>query len=191
MLPHTLYHIYNRGNNRDRIFYKRANYHYFLGKVRKYFLPYVDILAYCLMPNHFHFLVYSKEDLVTEKWSNDLRIMLSSYTRAINKQEGRVGSLFQQNTKVKLLENTSRATTLSGGTTCVDYPWTCFHYIHQNPLKAGLVRRMEDYEFSSFRDYAGLRDSDLCKKALASDLIGISDTPETFATESYAAQIIT
>jgi len=53
-----LYHIYNQGNNRQRIFFSRENYLFFLDKVKKHILPYADILAWCLMPNHFHFMVH-------------------------------------------------------------------------------------------------------------------------------------
>ncbi|MDD4236020.1 MAG: hypothetical protein PHF99_08405, partial [Bacteroidales bacterium] len=53
-----IYHIYNQGNNRRRIFLIRENYLFFLKKIETYILPYADILAYCLMPNHFHLMVY-------------------------------------------------------------------------------------------------------------------------------------
>lgn len=101
MVESSFYHIFNRGNNRQAIFFKRDNYLYFLKKTRKYLLPYLDILSYCLMPNHFHFLVLTKSDFLHKEFSNSLKIMLRSYTRAINKQEDRTGSLFQQNTKIK------------------------------------------------------------------------------------------
>ncbi len=192
MVPENLYHIYNRGNNRGKIFFQLRNYVYFLDKVKKHFLPHVDILAYCLMPNHFHFLVYSRENIIAKDFSKDLRIMLSSYTRAINEQEGRTGSLFQQNTKIKVLDDHSHATTRSGGMTCasLDYPHTCFHYIHQNPMKAGLVQRMEDYEMSSFRDFAGLRNGTICNKDLARELLDLPSDPADFLRESYQVQII-
>jgi len=53
-----IYHIYNQGNNRQRIFFKRENYLFFLEKIKNHVLPYADILAYCLMPNHFHLMGY-------------------------------------------------------------------------------------------------------------------------------------
>lgn len=56
-----LFHIYNQGNNRQKIFFKHENYIFFLRKVRIYILPYADILAWCLMPNHFHFMVKVNE----------------------------------------------------------------------------------------------------------------------------------
>lgn len=56
-----IYHVYNRGNNRQTIFFNDKNYLYFLGKVKKYLYPNCDILAWCLMPNHFHFLIHANE----------------------------------------------------------------------------------------------------------------------------------
>ena len=52
-----LYHIYNQGNNRRKVFYNRENYLFFLTKMKRYILPYANILAWCLMPNHFHLMV--------------------------------------------------------------------------------------------------------------------------------------
>ncbi len=194
MIPEQFYHIYNRGNNKNDIFFKRDNYPYFLDKVKKHLTPHVEILAYCLMKNHFHLLVYTKEDIQAPEFSKGLNVMLRSYTRAINKQEDRVGSLFQQNTKIKALDiEGSDAMTRSHGITkpgSVDYPTTCFHYIHQNPLKAGIVKRMEDYEMSSFRDYAGLKSDVICNKSIARKLLNLPKSPNDFIKESYRVQII-
>ncbi len=173
------------------MFFNRDNYLFFLKKIRYHLLEHLDIVAYCLMPNHFHLLTYTKENIVQEKFSNDLRVMLSSYTRAINKQEGKTGSLFQQNTKIKHLDE-SRGTTSSGATTnsvLNDHPFIGFHYIHQNPLKAGLVNKMEDYEMSSFQDYAGMRNGTLCDKQVAYELLEIHESPGRFLGQSYKVKI--
>ena len=53
-----IYHIFNQGNNKEQVFFTRENYIYFLHKITQYILPYADILAWCIMPNHFHLMVY-------------------------------------------------------------------------------------------------------------------------------------
>ena len=57
----NLYYIYNQGNNKQKIFYNRDNYFFFLRKLKDYILPFADILAWCLMPNHFHLMVLVNE----------------------------------------------------------------------------------------------------------------------------------
>ena len=109
-----LYHIYNRGNNKQRIFFNDNNYLYFLKKVRKEMVPHCDVLAYCLMPNHFHFLVQLKSYLAQAFKQRDIKesisqsgsikvqterhplssaigILLSSYSQAVNRQNGTTG----------------------------------------------------------------------------------------------------
>lgn len=170
----NIYHIYNRGNNKEKIFFKPDNYHYFLHKLHHHLLPHCDILAYVLMPNHFHFLVFANSNTVKSSgnhpisrnvFSEGLRNFLSSYTQAINKQENRTGSLFTQNTRFK---------SLSDSTDRDLYSLTCFHYIHQNPLKAQLVTKIEDWQYSSFRDYAGLRKGTLCNQELSKKILTVN-----------------
>lgn len=60
--PHKCYHIYNQGNNQKRIFLTKANYLFFLQKMQRHLLPHSHVLAYCLIPNHFHWFIYVKED---------------------------------------------------------------------------------------------------------------------------------
>jgi len=124
-----LYHVYNQGNNSGPIFFTQDNYFFFIEKMRKYILPYADILAWCLMPNHFHLMVYvhtleievsADEDIaidgvtpvkanskrkVTKKrdFNNAIGILLRSYTRAIHNQEEMTGSLFRNPTHAKCL----------------------------------------------------------------------------------------
>ncbi|MCO6357112.1 hypothetical protein GBO34_02425 [Roseivirga pacifica] len=106
-LPHELYHIYNRGNNSQPIFFERENYLFFLRKIKQELTPFCDVLAYCLMPNHYHLLVRVKN--LNELTGSELSVVISrklgtlqsSYTRAINKSFKRHGSLFQQKVKAK------------------------------------------------------------------------------------------
>ncbi len=176
-----LFHIYNRGNNQQRIFFTPENYLFFLKKVRKHILPYCDILAWCLMTNHFHFLintdyrtVQSKTIAGTERnvLGEGIRNLLSSYSQAINKQNDTTGSLFQQNTKAKPIAKGSNL-----------YGRICFHYIHQNPMKAKLVSKMEDWEYSSFKDFCGKRSGNLANKELAIQLLDLD--MNRFYKDSY------
>jgi putative transposase len=74
----NIYHIYNQGNNRQKIFFKRENYFFFLQKLELHVLPYADILAWCLMPNHFHFMIYLKELELDAKSEDSSGATLSS-----------------------------------------------------------------------------------------------------------------
>lgn len=56
-----IYHVFNRGNNSQKIFFTRENYLFFLEKISTYITPFTDILAWCLMPNHFHLMIYIKQ----------------------------------------------------------------------------------------------------------------------------------
>ena len=103
--------------------------------------------------------------------------MLSSYTRAINKQERRVGSLFQQKTKMKPIDNLHNKQCNKSSANYEDYLFTCFHYIHQNPVKAGLVKCMEDYQMSSFRDYAGIQTNSICNIEFTRTFLGFTHLP--------------
>lgn len=132
------------------------------------------------MPNHFHLIIYANENTVktlnrngieVQQFSENIRLLLSSYTKAINKQNAFTGNLFQQKTKAKEIGSDN------------EQLMTAFHYIHQNPYKAGLVNKLGDWRFSSFRDYANLREGRLCNKELAKQLINIE--LETFNEDSY------
>ena len=132
------------------------------------------------MPNHFHFLIHANSfstrvirdgSFERQQFSQGIKQLLSSYTKAINKQEGRTGSLFQQKTKAICVTDNNQ------------HDSTTFHYIHQNPMKAGLVKNMEDWEFSSFKEYIGLQKETLCNIELAKERLSINF--DKFYEESY------
>ncbi|MEA3452054.1 MAG: transposase, partial [Bacteroidota bacterium] len=190
-----IYHIYNQGNNRQRIFFNRENYLFFLRKIHKHILPYADILAWCLMPNHFHLMVRVKDktegvapsdalgELAPSNALGELALnhsigkMLSSYTQAINKQQNRTGSLFRKQTKaecVNKIEGITPSFITKNSITEIkinnpekEYPQVCFNYIHQNPVKAGLCKYPHEWEYSSAIDYAGGRNGKLINKLIA------------------------
>src|SRR6056297_2676790 len=192
-----IYHIYNQGNNRQKIFFNRDNYLFFLKKIQVQITPYSDILAWCLMPNHFHIIVLVNEvslplDALTEGFAasetpgsrtlnQSIGIMLRSYTNAINKQKNTSGSLFRNSTKAECLNcpngitpsfyNTEFTTQIQVDCPERQYSQVCFDYIHQNPVKAGLVKTESAWEFSSAQDYVGIRNGTLVNKAVASEYV--------------------
>lgn len=141
------FHIYNRGNNHEKIFFERENYAYFLRLMREH-LPEdkTELIAYCLMPTHYHILVHTKSDDL----SKQMQPFLLAYTKAINLRFKRTGALFQGRFKAKLIASNEVLLHLS-------------RYIHLNPVVAGLVPKAEEWEFSSYRDYLGLRNGTLPK----------------------------
>ena len=183
--PEQLYHIYNRGNNRQQVFFAAEHYHFFLRKVREHIQPNCQLLAYCLMPNHFHLLLCTTSEgcresdttsTTKQRLTQGLATALSSYTQGMNKQLGRTGALFQPKTKALVLAGQSGA-----------YPRNCFHYIHQNPVRASLTNRLDGWPYSSYRDYAGLRNGTLCHQSQAQLLLDLPVEHEAFQKEAELA----
>ena len=175
----NVYHIYNRGEQRQTIFFTTDNYLFFLRKVRKEWLAYCNILSYCLMPNHFHFLLIPNalgckhinlggRETHMQQLSKTIGKTLSSYTQAINIEQKRVGSLFQKKTKAKLIERDKHYSKQ-------DYIINCVIYIHLNPISVNLCKDETDWEFSSLRDFTGLRNGTLCNKELLYKESGLTE----------------
>jgi len=172
-----IYHIYNRSN--DKVFYNRENYLFFLRKVNKLIKPFCEILSWCLMPNHFHFMVYTDKrscQNVGEKHRPNLQVLTkqfatltSAYSQAINNQQNRQGSLWVHTTKAKKISGQTYFGTNNFNKS--DIALICFNYIHQNPIEAKLVGKFEEWEFSSFSDFIGIRNGKLVNKELAYQLI--------------------
>ena len=148
IFPDQYYHIYNCGVNYQKIFFTPANWHFFLLRLRKYFTSeHADIISYCLMPNHYHLLIHAKS---TDFSARVMQPLGTSYTKAINKQQNRIGSLFQGPFQAKLILQDSYLLQLS-------------RYIHLNPVIAGFVSQPEDWDYSSYREYTGYRNGTLPK----------------------------
>jgi REP element-mobilizing transposase RayT len=148
----SYYHIYNRGNNREAIFREDENHKFFLYKYKKYLSPFVDTFAYCLMPNHFHFLIRIKasdhnnlQPAHPGKLSPlelAFRNLFIGYSKSFNDKYGRTGSLFQR--KFKRIQADEMA-----------YRMRLVVYIHANPIRAGLCQRYEQWKYSSYRAILG------------------------------------
>ena len=164
------YHIYNRSNNKEVVFRSHDNYLYFLTKYREAFRGYLDTIAYCLMPTHFHFLVkVTSEDMIGLQ--NSFGKLLSSYTRAINKRYHRHGSLFQRHSKSKLVDNE-------------EYLLALVAYIHQNPVRSKLTETQDEWIYSSYQDYIGRRGGTLPRKEIIFDYCKTIEEFRSFSDRS-------
>jgi len=109
----TFYHYFNRGNNREHLFKEEANYRHFLQLLKKHITPVVDVYSYCLLPNHFHLVIKTKEPskLPPEYQSGKRKLwqpfsnLFNAYAKAINKKYSRTGSLFQKMPKQIKIDN--------------------------------------------------------------------------------------
>lgn len=154
------YHVYNRGNNKGLIFCCESDYRAFLIRLKIAIGQNVSkgifdkqrvritsfgpkdftILAYCLMPNHYHFLIRQNTDIGIDKL---IHRVVTSYAKYYNTKHERVGNLFQDAFKAKIVDTDSYLTYVSA-------------YIHNNPVEP-LV-----YAYSSFFDYIGKRNGTIC-----------------------------
>ncbi|MBR4920418.1 MAG: transposase [Prevotella sp.] len=143
-----IHHIMMRGINHQNIFYDEEDYYQFINTLDRMRVRYDDdglpcgtnyiLYAYCLMPNHFHLLIREREDSL----GMAVKRISSSYVYYHNHKYLRDGHLFKERFKSEPVNDMAYFTTL-------------LRYIHQNPVKAGIVSNVKDYEYSSWGEYTG------------------------------------
>ena len=139
------YHVFNQGNARENIFKRPENYRYFMEKLRNRMDEHWDLYCWCLMPNHYHFLVRIKEDLDKNLNSEEVNKLIYSnfshftngYAKAINKAFSRRGSLFIKGFRRKLVADEA-------------YLKQLIPYIHLNPVASGMTDQPENWKHSSY-----------------------------------------
>src|SRR4030067_1544758 len=146
--PH---HIIQRGNNRERVFMNFRDYEKYLSSLSKYSEEKeAALLAYCLMPNHIHLLVRPSEEEALPKMMQGVTLCYSKY---FNGENGRTGRLWEGRYYSTLIVGDS-------------YLWTVSKYIENNPVRAGVVKRPEDYLYSSAKAHLLGRRDPLLKEPL-------------------------
>ncbi len=139
--PGAFYHITTRGVGRQNIFFKDCDRKVFLEKLGDLHEKWGIIFhGYCLMTNHYHLELETPGGELSRplQWLNHV------YAGYVNKEYRRVGHLFQGRFKSVLIE-------------AEDHLHVLTRYIHMNPVRAGIVRIPEEYRWSSYRDYLGIR----------------------------------
>lgn len=170
----SFYHIYNRGVEKRQIFSNEGDYQRFLQTLyyyqftetdfkppfsKKNHLKYsnldfsnnpksIEIICYCLMPNHFHLLIRQVQDKGIQKF---MQKTLNSYTKYFNTKHERVGSLLQGAFKAVPVETDEQLLHVS-------------RYIHLNPYVSDLTKDLRSYPYSSYPDYIGVVNQKICTK---------------------------
>ncbi len=166
------YHLFNRGANKPRIFFEIENYVHCLRLIEKYArVANVRVIAYCLMPNHFHLLLRQNVEGSISKFVQNT---FNSYTQAVNAQQKHSGTLFQGKARGKHITSDSHALQL-------------VRYLHLNPVEARLVRTPEQWEFSDFLVWSGSRASSLTDLSLRDAYVESGPRYSDFVT-SYDGQ---
>ena len=141
----AFYHITARGNRREKIFHSDKDKEVFLKKLKETLIKYSMICyAYCLMDNHYHLFIKTTQPNL----SQGIHYLNSSYANWFRNKHQIIGPIFQGRFKSILIDADNYALLLSA-------------YIHLNPLRAGIVRQLEDYPWSSYLDYLNLRKANI------------------------------
>ena len=138
LVPDRFYHIYNGGNNRENIFLEEKNYDYFLLLLQRHISPVAQIFAYCLLKNHSHLVIRTKNEIEEQKISQAFSNLFNSYAKAINKAYNRHGSLFQERFKRILIDDER-------------YLINLIIYVHLNPENHNMIGNFEQYNYSSYQ----------------------------------------
>jgi len=147
------YHVFNRGCNKENIFFTGSDYKNLLTKIKLTKGTYgIEVIAYCLLPNHYHFMLYQVSDKPISDWLRDL---FNGYVQRFNRKYDRSGTIFERTAKPKLI-------------TSDNYLIDVIHYIHLNPFKHGMVDNPESWEFSSLSEYLSVENMLVSKRILES-----------------------
>lgn len=132
---HTIYHVYNRGVLKRNLFRTKSDYIYFINRISTLKAKYsIEILSYCLMPNHFHILIYARENgMDIAKFMKSLQL---SYALHFNKKYDLQGHVFERTYRKKPIIQPI-------------YLSNIVDYIKNNPVRKGLVKKAEDWNYST------------------------------------------
>ena len=174
-IPGHYYHIFNRGSNLGLIFREPENYRFLLSRVKKYSSRFnITVIAYCFMPNHYHFLLRQEG---MESISKFVQRTFNSYTKAFNKVFHRTGTLFEGSFKSIHIERDNHIIHLC-------------RYIHRNPLEAGLVTNLDDWPYSNYLEWVGRRSGTLYDAKYVQTHFSNSEEYESFVLDYFPTKSV-
>lgn len=150
-----IYHVFMRGNNKQQIFLDEGDNERFMAILKEYSEKCgFSLLAYCLMGNHIHLLI-KVGDI---ELSSVMKRIVVKFVYHYNVKYGRMGHLFQDRFGSEVVETD-------------EYLLQAVRYIHQNPVKAGLCKSLDEYKYSSFNEYFGECEEKYCDTELVLDMV--------------------
>ena len=167
-LPGHYYHFYNRGAHRASIFKNHDNYLFVIRKLKEYSLKFnFAIIAYCLMPNHYHILMRQEGDILARLLPQRI---FNSYVKTYNHTFAHSGTLFEGAYKVDMINQESHLRHLC-------------RYIHANPVKDGLVQHPADWQYSNYLEWMEQRPGTLVDREFIADYFGDAARYATFVQD--------
>jgi len=164
-IPNNYYHVYNRGAHKNYIFRNDADYLFLLKYVKKELERCaITVIAYCLMDNHYHFLLRQDGDIEISKF---MQAVFNVYTKAFNTKYKHSGTLFEGSFKAIRVERD-------------EYLLHLCRYIHRNPLEAGLVVKPEQWHYSNYAEFIGKRNGTLVDTSFVKENFGSPEEYEEF-----------
>ena len=163
-----VYHTMIRGVNRQIIFEESSDYLHFLDLAKRFKEDCgIDVLAYCLMDNHAHFVLKDN----TNTLSLFFKKLNTVYAMYYNEKYDHTGHLFQGRFRSEVIKTDAQL-------------MQTIRYVHCNPIKAGICKTPEEYRFSSFRDYTADAKNTICETTLAASIAGGTDSFIRFNMET-------
>lgn len=166
-------HVMIQGVNKEYIFYDTNHIKRYLEIMKVNMKDYdFTIIAYCMMNNHAHFLIYTKD---IEKFSKFMHRVNLLYAQRYNKEKERCGVLFRNRYQIEPIRDKQ-------------YLINCIKYIHDNPVKAGIVKKSEEYKYSSYNNYInGIGE---CKCEIMEELFGKDCNYKMLFKSTYAKRFM-
>lgn len=159
------YHFYNRGRSKLSIFHDHRDYLYLLQHFKAYAKEFnIAVIAYCLLPNHYHLLLRQDSEIQTNIC---VQRLFNRYSKTYNKKYHHSGTIFEGPYRVKMV-------------TADNYLRNLCRYIHANPVKHGLVNHILDWDYSNYAEWLGLREGTLVDKTFINDHFSNSSEYEAF-----------
>jgi len=172
IIPNSPHHILNRSNNKENIFLDDEDFIFFLRQIEKYKKKFgIKIYHYCIMPNHYHFILEPPNPKALIGFMQATMLVCAQY---VQRKWGKVGHIWQERYKSPIIEKEN-------------YLIRCGYYIEDNPRRAKLVERLEDWPRSSYNFYAHGKPDQIVD--IDPEYLKLGDTPEE-RQENYRRYIM-